>query len=155
MGIIAGVSIRTALGLSSGIIAGLVGYLVVSIIWPPRGDPLPFIGGLVTASGACGGVGASIAWLKLDVSRETLIRVLMLGLIGGVVGAWSGHFYGQFAYEDALFSRPARISTIMAATVVSNVTLLGDTIRAAVRSRLRSPGTANDTAARRLHHRHL
>jgi hypothetical protein len=155
VGTIVGLSIRTTLGLFSGIISGLAGYLLASVVWPTRGDAMLFISGLVTAAGASGGLGASLAWLKLDFSRGALLKVLMLGLLGGVVGAWSGYSYGRVVYEDVLFSRPARMATVMAAAVLSNVTFVCWTVAAAVRSRVRSRRFVGGTSPPRLHQKHF
>jgi hypothetical protein len=143
------------LGLFSGIISGLVGYLLALLVWPPRGETWFFISGLVTAAGASGGLGASLAWLELDIRRGAMLKALMLGLLGGVVGAWSGYSYGRVAYEDVLFSRPARIATVIAAAVVSNATFVSWTVMASIRSRVRSPRFAGGASSPRLHQRHL
>ncbi len=73
------------------------------------------------STGFFGGVGAGLAWLKLDDGIRANIPVVLLALLGGGGGAVAGLAYAHFVFDVRITRGEGDITAIAASGIAANI----------------------------------
>ena len=123
--------LRTLLGVllswTLGYFVFFVIFFVVDFIAKTFVTPIPntaFIGAWFTAAGVAAGAGVYLAWLGMETRRGVSLTVLVVVLLAGIGGAWTGYFYGTAIGDPFLFAYPWRrltVTPLIGASLAANV----------------------------------
>lgn len=116
------VGIRAAVGVVAGVVLALGGWFIAWFFFLRSGASLTEAMVVFSIStGFFGGVGAGLAWLRLDDGVRTNAPVVLLAIVGGLVGAVAGLVYAREVFNVVVTKGEGDITAIAAAGIAANL----------------------------------
>lgn len=115
------VLIRAVIGVGFGAAGAIVGYFAAVGVLPPVASLSAGIASFSTGIGTGAGLGSFLGWVDLDRSKLRNLPTLLLGLAGGMLGAWGGLGYAAVLYDVDIKTQHARITAVAGAALAANL----------------------------------
>ena len=94
------VAVRAGLGLIFGVLLGIVALIVTFWVVPGLYTPPIWMLILTTALGCT--VSGFITYFKPETARSTMVKSLLIVLVGAYIGGWFGFGWGEVFYPEGV-----------------------------------------------------
>ncbi len=113
---------RTAVGLVSGVVLALGGWFAAWFLFlRPSASLTEAMIVFTLSTGVFGGIGAGLAWLRIDDGVRSNVPVVLLAVAGGAGGALAGLAYAHIVFDVTVTRGEGDITAIAAAGIAANL----------------------------------
>lgn len=113
---------RTALGVVLGVVLALAGWFAAWFFFLRTSAGLTEAMTVFTiCTGVFGGIGAGMAWIRLDDGFLSNAPIVLLAIVGGLVGALAGLVFARVVFDVVVTKGEGDITAIAAAGITANL----------------------------------